>query len=289
MAVTPMRILLLGATGLLGQAMKRVALRRGHTLVAAARQNADLIVDVSDVSSLKSAIDSAAYDLVVNCVALVDLAACERSPEMAYTVNARPLAVLADACSAQNIRLLHVSTDHYYVAGGNVPHSEREPVTFLNEYARTKYAGEAFALSCPSALVLRTSIVGIRGWTNPTLAEWAIAAIENDAPATLYSDAYTSSIDTESFCEAALDMIDNDAVGLYNLAAGEVYSKEQFVRALASCMGCVPTKLTSGRLPTSGVVRAGSLGLDVSRAEALLRRPLPSLMAVVKSVLAQRQ
>ncbi len=59
---------------------------------------------------------------------------------------------------------MQISTDHYFCGQGDLKHDESAPVTLLNEYARTKYAGEAFALTNPEACVIRTNVVGFRGW-----------------------------------------------------------------------------------------------------------------------------
>jgi len=283
-----MHVLVLGGTGLLGQAVSRVARSRGYTVTTAARRDGDVRIDVSDLNAIRVLMGIRSFELVFNCVAITDLAACEHDPGSAYVTNARPLSVLAQECARRRIKLCHVSTDHYYVGGGRSPHSEDEPVILLNEYARSKYAAEAFALTYSQALVLRTSIVGIRGWSTPTLAEWAIAALEEDRPATLFSDAFTSSIDTDSFSEAAFDLLDANASGLLNLAAGEIYSKEEFVLALANALHRSPTRMRSGSVDSGGSIRAKSLGLDVSRASTILDRPLPRLSSIVDSVLRQR-
>ena len=92
----------------------------------------------------------------------------------------------------------------FFPAQNGTAHSETDQVTLVNEYARTKFAGEAMALTSPHALVLRTSIVGIRGGQPLSAAEWAIQAVSNDEEMTLFHDAWTSSIDTPSFAEGRL-------------------------------------------------------------------------------------
>src|SRR3989338_815561 len=168
-----MKTLLLGSTGLLGPSVAREAYRRSHVLLDAARREASITLDIADNQALRSLLDEENPDLVINCAALVNVELCESDPTLAWHVNARPLAFLAEWSRTTGGRLLHVSTDHYFTEGGAAPHAETAPISLVNEYARTKFAAEAFALTAPNALVLRTSIVGIRGWENPTLAEWA--------------------------------------------------------------------------------------------------------------------
>lgn len=282
-----MKTLLLGSTGLLGPPVAREARRRNHVLLDAARREASITLDITDNQALRSLLDEEAPDLVINCAALVDVELCESDPARAWHVNARPLAFLAEWSRRTGGRLLHVSTDHYFTEGSAGAHAETAQVSLVNEYARTKFAAEAFALTAPNALVLRTSIVGIRGWEKPTLAEWAIGVAENDSPATLFSDAYSSSLDVAAFARAALDLMEAGVSGLYNLAAREVYTKEQFVREIARQLGLNLTAATIGSVHQLSAPRAHCLGLDVRRAEAVLGYKLPTLTEVVSSVLQQ--
>ncbi len=282
-----MRLLLLGSTGMLGQAVAKEARRRGLVLRAAARRNAEIALDIADEKALCEALDAERPDIVFNCAAITDIDLCERDPLSAWKSNARPLAFLAAWTRRNGARLIHVSTDQYFTEGGSAAHDEKTPVSLVNEYARSKYAGEAFALTDPGALVLRTSIVGIRGWEKPTLAEWAIDMALNDRPATLFADAWSSSVDVASFASAALDLADAGARGLYNLAASEVYTKEEFVREIARQLGCTLTRVASGSVRELSTARAHCLGLDSSSAERLLGRRMPRLSEVVESVLHQ--
>ena len=283
-----MKALLLGSTGLLGQAMLRECDARGYRVASAARQNAPVAIDVVDASSLTSLLQADLPDVVINCAALTDIDNCEANPEAAWATNARPLAFLAEWARRHDRLLLHVSTDHYYTEGGPMAHDELAPIRLVNEYARSKFAGEAFALTVSNSLVLRTSIVGIRRWTRPTFAEWAIDLVEQDRSAKLFHDAYTSSIDVTSFAKASLDLLEKGARGLYNLAAREIYSKEAFVREVAVQLGRSLSQATAASVDTLSTRRANCLGLDVKRAQSQLGYELPTLAEVISSVLDQR-
>jgi dTDP-4-dehydrorhamnose reductase len=282
-----MKLLVLGSTGLLGQALTSEAKIRAHDIVTAARSGADLRLDVTDEDQLRRALDQTQPDAVVNCTGLTDLAACEQDPGLAYRVNARPAALLAAWSRSERRPFVHVSTDHYFTEGGDRPHSEDEPVSLANEYARTKFAGERFALTAPLVLVARTSIVGIRGWAKPTLAEWAIETILGDGPVTLFDDAYTSSLDAASCARAVLELLEKGAAGLVNIGSREVYSKGAFIRALAGKLGAELGEAHVGTVGDLAPRRAASLGLDVRRAEQLLGHALPDLDSVAAAVVGQ--
>ena len=75
-----MKVLLLGSTGLLGQAMAAETKRRGFVLRDAARNRARIPLDVTDDKALLSVLGAEIPDLVVNCAANVDLDDCEKNP-----------------------------------------------------------------------------------------------------------------------------------------------------------------------------------------------------------------
>jgi dTDP-4-dehydrorhamnose reductase len=289
-AARGMKMLLLGATGLAGQAVARAAFARGCRIRTVARNGADVACDIAEGDKLHKLLTRESPDVAVNAAAVVNIDACAADPGRCWRVNARPAGILAEWSQRTRRPILHISTDHFFSGPGPARHSESEPVTLINEYARTKYAAEAMALTSREALVLRTSIVGLRGWGTPTLAEWAIDGVLEDREMMLFYDAWTSSLDTSTFASAALELLfDARARGVVNLAAREVYSKEAFVREMAHQLRRTLSHVTSVSIHDVVPGRATNLGLSVAKAEGFLRRSLPDLSQVVRQILSERQ
>ena len=196
------------------------------------------------------------------------------------------MATLTDYCRLRAVKLCQISTDHYFSGDGNLLHDETCQVVLLNEYARTKYAGECFALTDPNNLILRTNIVGYRGWAGlPTFVEWAIAGLVAVKPMALFEDFYTSSIDVSNFSKSLFDLLEKDACGLFNLAARESNSKSEFILRLAKKLKFDTSGCSTGSIRSlTEVCRAESLGLNVSYAESVLGYRLPDLESVVESL-----
>lgn len=283
-----MTLLVLGATGLLGQAFMSEARARGLPCSGVARSGTDHAVDATDAQALRALICDTAPALIVNCVAVTNHAACEEQPALAFLVNARTPALLAHLCCETGARLVHISSDHLFSGDGSAPHDETARVSLLNEYARTKYAGERLALTDPSALVIRTNIVGLRCWPDrPTFAEWALDAIESARPLTLFDDFFTSSMHTRACAAGVLDLVDTGARGLVNVASSQVSSKREFMQALAHAVGADLHDVEAGSVRELVPRRAESLGLDVTRAQRLLDRRLPDLTDTVAAIVAE--
>ncbi len=280
-------IVVLGATGMLGQALCRTAARRGLRCTGLARRGADVELDATDAARLNTVLAALSPSIIINAAALTQLDGCERDPGQAYCINAGIVATLASYCALSGARLVQISTDHFFTGDGDRLHDEQSRVTLVNSYARSKFAGEAFALTVPDSLVVRTNLVGFRGWPDaPTFVEWALATLAEEQPMTLFDDFYTSSLDVRSFAEALFDVLDGGASGLLNIAACQAVNKSTFIHSLAEAFGLPCRNARTGSVHAmAGARRAESLGLDVRRAEALLGRALPDTEAVIAALL----
>lgn len=273
----PGKLLVLGAEGLAGRRLLAAAAGRGLDAAGASRRGGEglFAADLEDASALRGLLETVRPEVIVNCAALTDLARCERDPAAALLANTRPPGLLAGYAAETGARFVQISTDHYYAGDGARPHAEDAPVSLLNEYARSKYAGEALALSAPGALVVRTNFVG---WPSPhrrSFGEWALSVVREDAPARLFADQYVSSLSVWAFAEALLELLGTAAAGVLNLASREVFSKADIIEDLAAALGVRLTRARRTELGSDGVRRGDSLGLDVSSAEAWLGRTLP--------------
>jgi dTDP-4-dehydrorhamnose reductase len=283
-------LLVLGATGLLGQTIVAEAKRRGIQALGAARKGTNFNVDLTNVAQVADLFARVSPTRVINAAAETNLDSCERDPGGAYLINARAVALIAEQCRTSGASLVHVSTDHFFTGEGPRAHAEDSAVTLVNEYARSKYAGEGFARILPGSLVIRTNITGFRGWSGqPTFAEWAVNAILNRHPLKLFDDFYTSTIDVGSFSRLLFQLLDTGAVGLINLASSTVSSKSDFVHELAAAFGIRLDWATVASVRDLATARAESAGLDVSKAEHLLGQPLPTLREVCNALVAQHR
>lgn len=271
---------------MLGQALIREIKGRDFEAIGIARSGADISCDIIDDKALRSIISSVQPQIIINTAAIVNLSKCEERPDYAYLVNARPAAIMADLSLKTGIYYIQISTDHYFTGDRDIKHTEEHPIRLINEYGRTKYAAERFALTCPDALVVRTNIVGFRNkQETPTFVEWVIQSLENNSPITLFDDYFTSSIHVTQFSSALLDIIEKRSNGILNLASGDVFSKKSFIYALAKKLGYSLSNAKIGSVFESGdLIRAESLGLDVGLAEKILGYKLFTLEEVIVSI-----
>src|SRR5438105_3779156 len=181
------RILVTGATGLLGCTLVPHLRSRGHEVVASGRDHGDLRLDLRDATQVQRAIESARPDVVINLAGATNVDACEQDPQAAYELNVLAVENLAQCLAESKVRLIHVSTDHVYDGPG--PHVEHE-VTVRNQYAMSKLAGEQAALRLGQrATVLRTNFVGRSQCARrQSFSDWVVQSARESKPVELFTD-----------------------------------------------------------------------------------------------------
>ncbi|HQU79459.1 MAG TPA: SDR family oxidoreductase [Azonexus sp.] len=164
------RVLVLGASGMLGNAVLRVfAESIGFETFGTVRSNrsAKLLppavqsclisgVDVENLDSLLAVFGQVRPDVVINCIGLVKQLSAADDPLSAIPINSILPHRLARLCAVSGARLVHMSTDCVF-SGSKGMYTEEDTPDAKDLYGRSKYLGE---VDYPNAITLRTSIIG---------------------------------------------------------------------------------------------------------------------------------
>ncbi|MES2400032.1 MAG: SDR family oxidoreductase [Pseudomonadota bacterium] len=181
-----MRVLVLGASGMLGSSVFREfdghaphevwGLVRNEAFLSyfsPAQQGRILTgVDVLDGAALRAAFERVRPDVVINCVGLIKQKEHVEDPLVVLPINAMLPHRLALLCAPGNIRLLHISTDCVF-SGRKGMYTEDDPSDAEDLYGKSKYIGELH--DAAHAVTLRTSIVGRELNSSRALADWFLA------------------------------------------------------------------------------------------------------------------
>lgn len=135
-----MRVVVTGAGGQVGSYI--VAALGGNDVVALA--HADL--DVGDPDACAGLISSFRADVVIHAAAYTDVDGCESDPERAWRDNAAGSQNVAGAARSAGSFLIAISTDYVFDGTATRPYETDAPVAPLNEYGRSKAAGERLAV-----------------------------------------------------------------------------------------------------------------------------------------------
>lgn len=165
------RLLVLGASGMLGNAVLRWFARdesyqvygsvRGSassTSLKAKAPAAEFVhgIDVESLDSLTRLFAQVRPEVVVNCIGVVKQLAEADDPLTAIPINALLPHRLARLAQVAGARLVHISTDCVF-SGGKGGYVESDPADATDLYGRSKLMGE---VDYDNAVTLRTSIIG---------------------------------------------------------------------------------------------------------------------------------
>ena len=292
------RVLVVGGAGLLGQYLGEEARARGFEVVAPRRGAgpsrpgvAWRELDIRDRDAARSLVREVAPDVVVNAAALTDVDGCEDRPEEAQAVNALAPAALAEACKAPAVRFVHVSTD--YVFDGTGPASETTPPNPLGAYGRTKLDGERRVLEVnPKALVLRMSAVF--GWNRlsrkTNSVTWILERVEAGQEVRLFRDQRITPTYARTGAQAALDLAEIGATGIFHVASRDCVSRLEMGEAVVEAFGIPGAKLVAVSM-TSVALRAprpAAPCLVVKKVEETLKKPMPGFRACLEDMREMR-
>jgi len=159
-----MKILLLGKNGQLGWELQRSLAPLGE-LVALDAHIQTHCGDLTNLTGLAQTVHELAPDVIVNAAAYTAVDKAESEPELAQIVNAKALAVLAQAAKGSAAWLVHYSTDYVFDGSGDAPWLESDLARPLSAYGASKLAGEQAIIEAGCKhLIFRTSwIYAARG------------------------------------------------------------------------------------------------------------------------------
>lgn len=180
------KILVLGASGMLGNSMLRLFSQcEGYEVIGSCRSATVLRylptelhdqvicgIDVENIDSLTGLFAQAKPDVVINCIGLVKQLAEASDPLAALPINSLLPHRLARLCQVAASRLIHISTDCVF-AGNKGNYVESDMPDALDLYGRSKLMGEVVAAT--HAITLRTSIIGHELASAHGLVGWFLA------------------------------------------------------------------------------------------------------------------
>lgn len=246
-----MNILITGATGLLGRAVRAAFMQTDHTIYAASNKRSGEGLIQSDLctkSAVQAMLETTTPDVIINCAAERHPDICQKQPAKTRKLNVD----LPRWLSASTATLIHISTD-YVFSGTNAPYSEEANPDPLNTYGQLKAESESAVGR--SAIILRLPIL-----FGPTqdLCESAVTIVAHnmrqahDEPIRIDNVATRYPTYTPDIARQLVAMVEqiDDLTGVYHYSAEEPMTKYQMLVEMNHILRCSIRQAIPDTTPT---------------------------------------
>jgi dTDP-4-dehydrorhamnose reductase len=147
-----MRVMILGASGLLGQALMREG--SGDEVIGLSSRE----VDIRDEKKVRETVESIYPDWIVLAAAYTNVDGCETNQELAFAVNRDGAAHVAQAANRVGAKLLFVSSDYVFDGTKTSAYETDDKRNPLSVYGRSKAEAEVrLQALMPECSIARTS------------------------------------------------------------------------------------------------------------------------------------
>jgi dTDP-4-dehydrorhamnose reductase len=228
----PRRLLLTGANGLLGSALREDAAARGLPFVALPHEG---------LLARARTLDITADDVLVHAAANTNVEACEREPGACYRDNLLLTEALARRAARTGTRLVFISSTGVYGNAKATPYTEFDEALPTTHHHRSKWLAEQAVLGyCPEALVLRTGwLFGGQAENPKNFVARRIDEARAAAGGSLQSNAVQrgNPTSTADFVAQLWRLLDDEHCGLFNVVASGSASRCEYVAEIVRLAG----------------------------------------------------
>lgn len=252
------KVVVFGATGLLGRAVCRAALGRKFQLAAFSGSGAEDLEEVGPVAPLDLADDEALTralldlwpDAIVNCAAVSSPDQVDADPDHARRVNVDAPERLGQIAAHLGARFLHVSTDLVF-DGSASPYRSTDQTAPVNEYGRQKLEAEKRVLKAceDNVVVLRITLLnGNSPGGARSQHEKLLRALAAGQTPTLFEDEFRQPCSADNAGEVLVELCERPQLnGLFHWAGNERISRYEVGVRIFERFGLSPDLLAKGK------------------------------------------
>ncbi|NDI36226.1 dTDP-4-dehydrorhamnose reductase [Chengkuizengella sediminis] len=208
-----LKVLVTGADGQLGRDMVQRLKKNGEKVFAFGRKE----LDITDIDRVLIKMKEIHPDIVIHCAAYTNVNFAEKEPNQAFLINSYGTRNVATASEQIRAKLVYVSTDYVFDGSASSPYTEFDQTNPLNQYGKSKLAGEQFVRELHSKFyIVRTSwLYGKHG--HNFVKTMLTLATEKDSLSVI-SDQIGCPTYTVDLSERIGQLIHTDKYGIYHIS-----------------------------------------------------------------------
>ena len=233
-----MRLLVVGATGLVGSHLLRALgplgdVRGTFSTAPAAGLHP---LDLRDRAAVEAHVRAVKPEVILCAAAIAWAETCEREPNRTRAVNVVGVANLVDAARAIGAIFVYFSSD-YVFDGSAGPYAEDDHVAPINEYGRQKVAAEGLVRGAKRFLICRTSGVFGQEARRKNFVYQVIDRLRDGRIMEAADDQIICPTWAVELAEAVHDLLAARARGVVHVVAPEPLTRAAFAHTVARAFG----------------------------------------------------
>ncbi len=239
MSASRRRLLVVGASGLLGTAVVEAATGEGHRVLGAARRVRGLArraLDLTQREQIDSVLDAFEPEVVVLCSAYPHVDGCEADPARSTAENVQTVANVIQATHGSQTKIVFFSTDQVF-DGALASYQESDAARPLNVYARHKREAEKLLLERGDSLIVRSAWIFGEELDRKNFMYRVIAAARASGKLIVPADQVGCPTWSRWLAESALLLLAQEMNGIVHLAGSEALSKAEWARLIVEHLG----------------------------------------------------
>ena len=227
-----MKVFVTGVAGQLGHDVMNELAKRGHESIgtdlaaeysgvqdgSAVTKMPYVSLDITNAEAVSKTLKELRPDAVIHCAAwtAVDLAEDDDKVEKVRTVNAGGTRNIANACKAQDCKMLYLSTDYVFDGQGTEPWKpDCKDYKPLNVYGQTKLEGElAVSETLEKYFIVR--IAWVFGLNGKNFIKTMLNVGKTHDTVRVVNDQIGTPTYTYDLARLLVDMIESDKYGYYH-------------------------------------------------------------------------
>jgi len=287
-----MRILITGASGMLGATLVKVLSRQFNVY---ATGNSDF--DNSSVNYMNFNLLSDSYNdliewsnpnIIIHCAALTSGSYCDLNPLEAFNINGISVKKIIDA-TPDDVKIIYISTDAVFPSSLHLG-KESDCVFPENVYGKSKEIGEFFLINSDrDYTIVRTTIVGLNENKKKSgFVEWIIDSSLNNEKVSLFDDVLFTPISIWELAEELVFLIKENHISseVLHISGANCCTKFEFGKLLLEELDISTYFVSKGTIRKfrDRAKRCKDQTLSCEFYSKKYNRRLPTLSETVKSI-----
>lgn len=295
----PLKVLITGGSGLLGQYLNRELSRKVHILTlynthtGNATSYSSAKTDIRDYNSLKKIFDSFRPDVTVHTAAVSNPAVKGAEfDKPVYDINVKGTEQIARLCEVYKCRLIYTSTDLVYAGYRGSMLSEDAKLIPISLYAETKLMGEQKIIrTFDNFIILRTALlIGFGMNHSASHFDALYRKLKEGKPSGLFTDQFRTPLSLPEAARIIGELVYADISGeIVNFGGPERVSRYEIGQMLCALTKSDPALLIQSKmsdLPNYPAVADVSMATSKLNSFGIFQKPLEHS---IKEMLKERK